>query len=222
MASYLWPAGDTRAKTSVAAALAFLVSAKVLNIQVPILFKQIVDSLSLDLSHHALQPALVPVALLLAYGAARAGASLFNELRNATFASVGQAAIRRVSLRLFEHLHSLDLNWHLSRQTGTLTRAIDRGSRAINFVMQAALFNFVPTLLEIGLVSGILAHSFGWQYAAVACSTMACYIGFTLRYTQWRTRFIKTMNEVDSQANASTVDSLLNYETVKYLSLIHI
>ena len=233
MASYLWPPNDGRARGRVGLALGLLVGAKVLNIQVPMLFKDVVDGLQgvpgssgaagaseMLVGSEALVssagPAVVPVALLLAYGSARAGASLFNELRNATFASVGQAAIRRVSLRLFEHLHSLDLSWHLSRQTGTLTRAIDRGSRAINFVMQAMLFNFVPTILEIGLVAGILAHTCGGQYAAVALGTMGAYIAFTLKYTQWRTRFIKTMNEVDAQASAITVDSLINYETVKY------
>lgn len=268
MSGYLWPPGDRQARLRVGSALALLVGAKVLNVQVPYVFKQIVDRLSgqhdastasistttttttsssssssseADVATNAsnnstplaqanidseavtslldslAEPAvLAPLGLLLAYGAVRAGASLFNELKNATFASVGQAAIRRVSLECFQHLHSLDLNWHLSRQTGMLTRTIDKGSRGINFVMQAMLFNFVPTLLEIGMVSVILWHSFGWQYTALAVSTMAAYIAFTLSYTQWRTEFVRRMDRVDQQAHGIMVDSLINYETVKY------
>jgi ATP-binding cassette, subfamily B (MDR/TAP), member 7 len=224
MGSYLWPQDRPRAKRRVVGALSLLVSAKLLNVQVPIILKQIVDSLneptstSLELASNMPSEALVPLGLLLAYGGARAGSSLCNELRNAVFASVGQGAIRRVGRRCFEHLHSLDVSWHLSRQTGALSRAIDRGSRAISFVMNSMLFNVVPTFLEIGLVSGILAHQFGWQYAAVALGTMSAYVGYTLAVTQWRTKFRKRMNQVDSEATSVAVDSLINFETVKYFA----
>ena len=139
-------------------------------------------------------------------------------MRNATFATVSQPAVRKMAQDVFEHLHSMDLRFHLDRQTGALTRALDRGSRGINFIMSAALFNVVPTVLEIGLVSGIMYSTAGWEFAAVTVGTMTAYTLFTINVTQWRTHFRLDMNRLDNEAGRRALDSLLNYETVKYFN----
>lgn len=141
-----------------------------------------------------------------------------NEARNAVFATVAQRAIRRVARQVFEHLHNLDLRFHLNRQTGALSRVIDRGSRSINFVLSAMVFNVVPTFLEIGLVSGILANKFGGAYAGVVLATIATYSAFTIGITQWRTQFRRDMNKLENEASNMAIDSLINYETVKYFN----
>ncbi|GAB6031032.1 ATP-binding cassette sub- B member 7, mitochondrial, variant 2 [Chamberlinius hualienensis] len=156
--------------------------------------------------------------LLISYGAARAGSSLFNELRNAVFAKVAQKSIRDVSKNVFLHLHSLDLKFHLSRQTGALSKAIDRGSRGINFVLSALVFNIVPTVFEVGLVSGILYYKFGIEYAMITLGCIAAYSAYTLGITQWRTQFRVKMNRAENEAGSKAVDSLINYETVKYFN----
>jgi ABC transporter ATM len=156
--------------------------------------------------------------MLVGYGAARAGASFCNELRNATFAKVAQGAIRGVALRVFDHLHELDLSFHLSRQTGAVTRTIERGTRGIQFILNSMVFNVVPTAFEIGLVAYILGTRLGPEFAVLTVGTIGTYGAFTLAVTQWRTRFRKDVNRLENQAGNRSLDSLINYETVKYFN----
>jgi ATP-binding cassette subfamily B (MDR/TAP) protein 7 len=205
---------DLRAR--VVAAGALLVGSKLLNVQVPFLFKEAVDSLS-GLTHGVPDAALAaPVAVLVGYGLARAGASLFAEGRSAVFATVAQHATRQLSLHTFEHLHRMDLRYHLSRQTGALSRIIDRGTRGLNFALSAVLFNIVPTVLEISLVCGVLTYQFGVPYAAVTLCTLTAYTAWTFSITAWRIKIRQAMNKSDNEANFRAMDSLLNYETVQY------
>ncbi len=208
----LWPKDQIDMRVRVAAALLCLLLAKLANILVPILFKRLVDALSFKL---AVAIAL-PVGLLLGYGLARVMVQVFGELRDGIFARVAQRAIRRVALDTFRHLHRLSLRFHLDRQTGGLSRVIERGAKGIEFLLFFVLFNVLPTLLEIGLVCGILWWLYDWRYALVTFSTIAGYIWFTLGLTEWRIKFRRRMNEADQEANTKAIDSLLNYETVKY------
>ncbi|KEH28215.1 ABC transporter B family member 25, mitochondrial isoform X2 [Medicago truncatula] len=199
---------------------------QVLNVQVPFLFKLGVDWLNTatgNASVVASNPTMMalfatPMAVLIGYGIARSGASAFNELRNALFSKVALRTIRLVSRKVFSHLHDLDLRYHLSRETGALSRTIDRGSGAINFILSSTLFNIVPTILEISMVSGILAYKYGAPFAWITSLSVAAYIGFTLSITQWRTKFRKAMNKADNDASTRAIDSLINYETVKYFN----
>ncbi|TFK82112.1 P-loop containing nucleoside triphosphate hydrolase protein [Polyporus arcularius HHB13444] len=217
LAENLWPKNDWKTRGRVVLGLGLLISGKLLNVQVPLLFKQVIDALNLDV--HAVSTAwVVAGSLILGYGAARIGATLFGELLNATFASVGQHAVRKVARETFEHLLHLDLKFHLSRQTGGLTRAIDRGTKGITFILQAIIFRIVPTALEISLVCGILTYKFGWDYAAITVATMAAYTWFTVRTTSWRTRFRREANSADNKAATVAVDSLINYEAVKHFN----
>ncbi|KAK4998815.1 Iron-sulfur clusters transporter atm1, mitochondrial, partial [Elasticomyces elasticus] len=154
-------------------------------------------------------------ATIFAYGATRIGAVLLQELRNAVFASVAQKAIRRVAGSVFEHLLKLDLNFHLSRQTGGLTRAIDRGTKGISFLLTSMVFHIIPTALEISLVCGILTYQYGWQFALITAGTMVAYTAFTITTTSWRTKFRKAANAADNKGATVAVDSLINYEAVK-------
>ena len=149
---------------------------------------------------------------------ARATASLFSELRGILFSNVVQSGIKNLASRTFEHLHALDLNFHLNRNTGALNRSIDRGTRSLNFVLSAMAFNVLPTLAEIGLVCGVLGYTFGASYCSVAVATLAGYISFTVAITTWRTKFRKDMNAFENQASSIAFDSLLNYETVKFFN----
>ncbi|KAJ2804377.1 Iron-sulfur clusters transporter atm1, mitochondrial, partial [Coemansia helicoidea] len=194
MVKYVWPRGDWATKSRVIAALALMLGSKALNVQVPIIFKGIVDALNVDLAATGGTLSTVATAMLIGYGAARLGAAAFQELRNAIFASVQQNAVRNLALNVYRHLLDLDMRFHLSRETGGLTRAIDRGTKGISFILSSLVVHLVPTLLEIGIVAGILAHQFGPQYAVVTVATMAAYIVFTLAITQWRTRFRRAMN----------------------------
>jgi ATP-binding cassette, subfamily B (MDR/TAP), member 7 len=214
--AYLWPKGQLGTKLRVVSAVALLAGSKLLNVQVPFLFKEAVDALNTTHGIDAL--VLVPTSLLLAYGAARIGASLFNELRNAVFASVAQHGVRRLSGQTFEHLHRLDLSFHLNRHTGALSRALDRGGRGITFVLNAMVFNVVPLIVEIGLVCGVLSYKFGVEYAGVTVAALATYGAYTLGVTQWRTKFRVEMNKHENEASNKTVDSLINFETVKYFN----
>jgi ABC-type transport system involved in Fe-S cluster assembly fused permease/ATPase subunit len=209
---HLWPRDQREMRLRVVVALACLALAKLANIYVPFLFKRLVDSLS---PHPSLALAL-PLGLLLAYGLARVMAQMFSELRDAVFARVAQRAIRRVALDTFRHLHRLSLRFHLDRQTGGLSRVVERGAKGIEFLLFFVLFNILPTLLEIGLVSAILWWLYDWRYAAVTVVTIGGYIWFTLALTEWRIKYRRLMNEADQEANTKAVDSLLNYETVKY------
>jgi len=205
---YLW---EFRGR--VALALAFLISAKLANVAVPLILKEIVDGLS--------QPKallVLPVMLLLAYGVLRFANTLFGELRDAVFAKVTQRAIRRVASKVFGHLHALSLRFHLERQTGGVSRDIERGTRGIGFLLNFMLFNIIPTLVEIGLVAGILLVKYDPWFAGITGITLVLYIAFTLFITEWRMVFRRTMNDSDSKANTRAIDSLLNYETVKYFN----
>lgn len=228
LASYLWPKENPEFRRRVALALSLLVASKVLNVQVPFMFKYAVDALSAAAGATGATAAAsaatssllfaTPTAVLLGYGIARAGASACNELRNAVFAKVAQGTIRNVARKVFMHLHNLDLSYHLSRQTGSLNRTIDRGTRAINFILSSMVFNVVPTLLEISMVAGILAYKFGAPFAWITSFTVAAYTLFTLSVTQWRTKFRQDMNKADNAASSRATDSLINYETVKYFN----
>lgn len=201
-------------KGRVAAALVFLVGAKLANVAVPVALKYVVD----DLDAGAGQAVAVPLALLFAYGALRFLTILFGELRDAVFARVAERAMRRVGLEVFEHLHRMDLGFHLSRRTGGLSRDIERGTTGISFLLRFMLFNIVPTLLEILLVAGILLVNFDVWFALLTLGAVAVYIGFSVLVTEWRTRFVRESNEMDSRSNTRAVDSLLNFETVKYFA----
>ncbi|CAI8585996.1 unnamed protein product [Vicia faba] len=226
LASYLWMKDNLEFRFRVVAALFLLVGAKVVNVQVPFLFKLAVDWLNTATGNAgavASNPTVMalfatPVAVLIGYGIARSGASAFNELRTALFSKVALRTIRLVSRKVFSHLHDLDLRYHLSRETGALSRIIDRGSRAINFILSAMVFNVVPTVLEISMVSGILAYKFGAPFAWITSLSVAAYVVFTLSITQWRTKFRKAMNKADNDASTRVIDSLINYETVKYFN----
>ena len=213
LAPYLWPA-EWGLRARVLLSVAFLIGAKLINVYVPLLYKGAVDRLS---PGHAAIIA-VPVALVVGYGIARVGAQLFAELRDAVFAKVGQRAVRRVALATFRHLHALSLRFHLERQTGGLSRAIERGIRGTEFLLSYMLFNVVPTLFEILLVCGILWGFYDASFAAATLATILAYIVFTFAVTDWRIKFRREMNERDSEANTRAIDSLLNFETVKYFA----
>ncbi|KAG8144338.1 hypothetical protein E2320_012863, partial [Naja naja] len=195
-----------------------------MNIVVPFMFKYAVDNLNqlsgnvLNLSDAPNTVATMATAVLIGYGTSRAGAALFNEARNAVFGKVAQSSIRRIARNVFLHLHQLDLGFHLSRQTGALSKAIDRGTRGISFVLSALVFNLGPTLFEVALVSGILYYKCGGHFALVTLGTLGAYTAFTIGLTQWRTKFRIEMNKADNDAGNAAIDSLLNYETVKYFN----
>ncbi|MEK6749163.1 MAG: ABC transporter ATP-binding protein/permease [Pseudomonadota bacterium] len=199
-------------KVRVAIAMTLLVAAKLANVSVPLLLKDIVDQL--DTTRN---PMLVlPLALLIGYGLLRLSASLFGELRDVVFSNVTQRAIRRVAVRVFRHLHSLALRFHLERQTGGVSRDIERGTRGIVFLMNFTLFNILPTLAEIGLVTAILLNKYEVTFAFITLGTIVAYVTYTLYITEWRMSHRRQLNEFDSKANTRAIDSLLNYETVKY------
>ena len=205
---YLW-----EFKVRVILALSLLILAKLANVSVPLVLKEIVDALD--------QPRAVltlPMFLLISYGVLRLCSTLFGELRDAIFAKVTQRAIRRVANTVFTHLHSLSLRFHLERQTGGVSRDIERGTRGISFLLNFMLFNILPTLLEIGLVLIILIKQYDPWFSVIICLTLLAYIALTLIVTEWRMIFRRTMNNMDSKANTQAIDSLLNYETVKYFS----
>ncbi len=201
----------------VGVALAFLVAAKVANIGVPLVLKQLVDALDLKAGDPRAVLA-VPVALLFAYGALRLSITLFTELREFLFYPVAARIARRVSLEAFEHLLALSLRFHLERQTGGVSRDMERGSRSIQSLLNYTIYNILPTLVEITLVISLLSAKFDGWFAAITFGALVLYIGFTVTVTEWRTHFRRAMNEQDSKANTRAVDALINYETVKYFS----
>jgi ATP-binding cassette subfamily B protein len=213
---YLWPRDSIELRVRVVLAMALLIAGKLVNITVPLFYKQAVDALSGAGTAGAV--IAVPVGLILAYGLARVTSQGFNELRNGVFAKVAQRAVRRIALSAFRHIHSLSLRFHLDRRTGGLARAVERGIAGIEFLLSFMLFNVIPTLFEILVVSAILWRLYNWQFAAVTLATIVTYIGFTFAITDWRVRFRREMNERNSEANTKSVDSLLNYETVKYFA----
>ena len=209
---YLWPRGRADLKLRVLLALVFLVAAKAANVTVPVLLREAVDSLGVADAGFV----VVPLAVLIAYGLARVMALGFGELRDALFAKVAQHAIRRIALATFRHLHALSLRFHLDRQTGALSRAIDRGVKGVEFLLFFVLFSVLPTLIEIGLVCGILWFMFDWRFAAVTFVMILGFIGLTFSITEWRIRLRRAMNAADNDAGTKVVDSLINFETVKY------
>lgn len=218
MVQYLWPKDSRSARIRVSAALGLLLAGKVLNVQAPFFFKNIIDSLNVDFASVGGTAWTAAGGMLIAYGLARIGSTGFQELRNAVFANVAQTAIRKVACNVFNHLLHLDLNFHLSRQTGGLSRAIDRGTKGISFILSSMVFHILPTALEITMVCGILTYNYGPTFAAVTASTMLAYAIFTVQTTAWRTKFRKQANAADNKAATVAVDSLINYEAVKYFN----
>ena len=209
---YLWPPGEAGIRVRVVMAMVLLTLAKITNVVVPIFYKHAVDVLSTNTA----AVLAVPVALLVGYGLARILAQTFGELRDAVFAKVAQRAIRLAGLKAFKHLHRLSLRFHMDRKTGGVSRAIERGTKGIEFLLSFMLFNVLPTLLEIVMVCFILWGLYGIWFALVTFLTMGTYITWTLVITEWRIKYRRIMNETDSEANTKAIDSLLNFETVKY------
>jgi ABC-type transport system involved in Fe-S cluster assembly fused permease/ATPase subunit len=207
---YLWVY-----KWRVLAALTCLIGAKLANVGVPLVLKKLIDALTIDPNHpHALL--VLPLGALVAYGALRFSTTLFTELREFLFARVTQRAVRTIALRVFRHLHALSLRFHLNRQTGGMTRDIERGTRGVSSLVSYSLFSILPTLVEITLVLGYLGLHYDLWFAGITAIALTTYIAFTVTVTEWRTHFRRTMNELDSKANTRAIDSLINYETVKY------
>ena len=209
---FLWPAGRLDLKTRVVFALGFLVAAKLVTVYVPFLYKGAVDALDVE----AGAPILIPTGIIIAYGMARMFSQAFAELRDATFAKVGQHAVRAVALGTFRHLHALSLRFHLERRTGGLSRAIERGTKGIDFLLRFSLFNVLPTFFEIAMVSIILVVAYNVWFALVTFVSVVGYITYTFLVTEWRIKLRRQMNESDAEANTRAIDSLLNFETVKY------
>lgn len=205
---YLW-----EFKGRVILALLFLVTAKVANVGVPLVMKEIVDALDARTA-----VIVLPLALLVLYGVLRASNTMFAELRDIVFVRVTRRAIRRVALQVFRHLHSLSLRFHLERQTGGVSRDIDRGTRGISTVLSYLLFSIIPVILEFSLVAVVLLSKFDWRFATITLAAVVVYLGFTFGVTEWRMEIRRHANELDSRANARAIDSLLNYETVKYFN----
>lgn len=237
LAQYVWPPtanDDTaakRRKRQVLFSIGLMLSGKAVTIQVPYIFKNLVDALpttaatmtttsSLDLMTATNSAGIPILSLLLGYGMSRAAASGFNEWRNAVFAHVAQDAIRNVGRNVFQHVHTLDMQFHLQKNTGKISRILDRGNRSISFVLNAMVFNILPTTVEVGLVTGLVYYQFGVAHASVVLSTIVAYTAYTVAITQWRTQFRRDMNRLDNQASSRVVDSLVNYETVQYCNNI--
>jgi ATP-binding cassette, subfamily B, heavy metal transporter len=218
LAPHLWPREALALRLRVVAAVLLLVAGRFVNIGVPFLYRHAVDALAPAKTALVAGAIAVPVAAIVAYGFARVASQGFTELRNAVFARVGQRAVRRVGLEAFRHVHTLSLRFHLERRTGGLSRAVERGTAAIEFLLGFVLFNVVPTLIEIVFVCAILWRLFGWLYAATTLATIAGFAGFTFAVTDWRVRFRREMNERNSEANTRAVDGMLNFETVKYFA----
>jgi ATP-binding cassette, subfamily B, heavy metal transporter len=206
---YLWTF-----KGRVILALSCLIAAKVANLGVPILLKVLVDSMSISPGLQTL--IVVPVALIIAYGLLRLSASLFTELRELIFSRVTESAVRTVALQVFEHLHALSLRFHLSRQTGGMTRDIERGTRGIQSLISYSLYSILPTMVELGLVLGYFVWAYNYLFALITLIALVLYVIFTIVVTEWRTKYRKRMNELDSRAHQRAVDALINFETVKY------
>ena len=209
---YLW-----RYRWRVTLALSFMVLAKVANVSVPLLLKSLVDGLSFK-PGDAAALLVVPIGLIVAYGLLRLSTSLFTELRELIFAKATEGVARSISLQVFRHLHALSLRFHLERQTGGMTRDIERGTRAVHSLISYSLYSIVPTLIEVTMVLTLLAVKFDASFAWITLTALVFYIGFTVSVTEWRTKFRRQMNELDSSTHSRAIDSLLNYETVKYFN----
>ena len=217
LAPYLWPKGHGGLKARVVFAVICLLLAKIASVGTPPILGYAVDSLT-EVTQGLNSYLLIPVAFIVAYGLARISAMTFGELRNAIFSKVAEHAITQLSLNTFKHLHSLSLQFHLSRQTGALSKFIDRGTKGVDFLLTYVLFNVIPTIIEICLVAGILAYIYGFKYALVTVTTIGLYVFITFAITQWRLQFRRKMNEADNNVSTKLIDSLLNFETVKYFN----
>ena len=214
---FLWPKNHNGLKIRIVLAIVFLLLSKITNLISPPILGSVVDSLT-DLTEGVHELTIIPIALIIAYGLSRIATKLFGELRNAIFSKVSQNAIRQLTLNTFAHLHSLSLQFHLNRKTGALSKFIDRGTKGVDFLMNYFLFNVIPTIIEIFFVAGILFVLYGFKYAVVTLVTILLYIYLTYIITQWRLKFRRRMNEADNMVSSKLVDSLLNYETVKYFN----
>jgi ATP-binding cassette subfamily B protein len=217
LAPFLWPKDKKGMKARVVIAVSCLFLAKAANVGTPPILGYAVDSLT-KLSEGINVYMLIPLALIISYGIARIAALGFGELRNAIFSKVAQNSITQLTLNTFKHLHSLSLQFHLGRQTGALSKFIDRGTKGVNFLLTYVLFNVIPTIIEIFLVAGILAFVYGWKYALITLITISLYIIVTFTVTQWRLQFRRRMNAADNAVSTKLIDSLLNFETVKYFN----
>ncbi|KAL3997153.1 ABC transporter family protein [Acanthocheilonema viteae] len=226
MLQSVWPKGNWKIRRLYIYSMALLVVAKVLNVYVPFLLKNIINyynelvpaDLQLSANSYSSMFGIATFSIIITYGAARSGSALFNELRNAVFARVAQYSIRSIARQIFLHLHSLDLSFHLSRQTGGMSKAIDRGTRGMAFVQSALVFNVVPTVIEVSMVSGLLYVNCGPSFTFATLGCLSTYIIATLGITKWRTKFRHQMNQADNDASNRAIDSLINYETVKYFN----
>jgi len=208
---YLW-----RYRWRVGIALSFLLAAKLANVGVPLLLKSLVDRLAIQPGNTAAVLLVVPLGLIVAYGALRLSTSLFTELRELIFAKATEGTARSISLQVFRHLHALSLRFHLERQTGGMTRDIERGTRAVHSLISYSLYSIVPTIIEVAMVLTLLALKFDAMFAWITAAALVFYVSFTVAVTEWRTQFRRQMNELDAVAHTRAVDSLLNFETVKY------
>jgi len=214
---YLWPHGRWDLRLRVIFAMVLLASAKIAIVFIPFVYKALVDTLNVAVPDDKIGTFFaIPVFLIIAFGAARLASQAFGELRDAVFAKVGQHALRTIALQVFHHLHSLSLAFHLDRRTGGLSRVIERGTKGIEFLLRFSLFNILPTLLELSLVCGVLLINYGASYSSITLLAVGIYIVFTLAVTEWRLKYRREMNRTDSVANTRAIDSLLNFETVKY------
>jgi ATP-binding cassette, subfamily B, heavy metal transporter len=218
VAPYLWPEGQGWVKRRVILALVFLLAAKLVSVTTPYVYKLAVDRLGGVAPDTGMILGLGAVGLVVAYGLARLGAVVFGELRDAVFVRVGQRAIRRLAIETFTHIHQLSLRYHITRKTGGLSRIIERGVKGVDFLLRFMLFSIGPLILELTMVAGIFAWVFGWEYAAVVIVTITLYVLFTFKVTEWRVKLRREMNDQDTDANQKAIDSLLNYETVKYFN----
>jgi ABC-type transport system involved in Fe-S cluster assembly fused permease/ATPase subunit len=209
---YLWPKNEIGIKVRVVLAISFLIISKIVIVFVPLFYKEAVDSIANDTE----KLISIPFFMIIAYGVSRIIASTFNELKEATFAKVGQRALRMTAIKMFIHLHSLSLKFHLDRKTGGLSRAIERGVKAISTILNFSVFNILPTIVEILFVCITLWILYDYRFMVITFTTLLIYVGYTIAITQWRTHFVRTMNKMDTEANSKAIDSLLNYETVKY------
>ena len=215
---YLWPRGEPDMKARVVIALLLLAAAKGLTVAIPLVYKAVIAHLTHQGGAIGTPAFAVPVALIIGYGLARMAAPALGELRDMIFANVGQQALRRVALRVFRHIHALSLRFHLDRRTGGLSRVIERGTQGIDFALRFMIFNIIPTILEIGFVAAMMWGVLDWRYAAATVASIVAYVAFTFTITEMRLRLRREMNRQDTEANTKAVDSLLNYETVKYFN----
>lgn len=215
---YLWPEGEGWVKRRVVGALLMLIAAKIVSVSTPFVYKQAVDNLAGDAPSAATLMGLTAVGLTVAYGLARLGTVAFQELRDAVFVRVGQRALRRLALQTFEHIHALSLRYHITRKTGGLSRIIERGVKGVDFLLRFMLFSIGPLILELAMVAVIFATLFGISYMLVVVIVISLYVAFTFKVTEWRVKIRREMNDQDTDANQKAIDSLLNYETVKYFN----